>query len=129
MNRAVLKIDVRAYKGLLKEAMAAFSSDSAYCIAIVKAANNTSEKKFVWRAKSDIEASEKEAVAQCRELDNFKCEVLSPCGTGKCPFAQGDLVNVQVECRGLTFRPQLHNMGSYDLDEAVKILKQLRSSS
>lgn len=119
--------DLSAYSQVLSEALAAFGEDSSYAVSMARAANVTASKRSVFKVRNDLEEASAAAKSLCEKADPFKCQVLEPCGTGDCRFAKGEMRLLQIgDSRGLEFRPQLHCMGSYSLENAVKPLKELR---
>lgn len=115
------------YEGTVAEAIDAFATDPSYCIALMKSANSTANKRLTFEIRNDLEKAEAEAHKQCEAVEQFFCRAKSPCGTGDCKFAQGEMALAKVkDSRGLSFRPQLHSTGSYSLEDVVIPLRDIR---
>jgi hypothetical protein len=113
---------------LLADAMSAFSADHTYAASIAKAAVTIAAKKHAAALRTRLRQAAHQAVSQCDlERGKFNCFNESPCGTGDCRFAQGDLVFLgTVSHKGKQRRPANHRLGtSFSPDDALSELEQL----
>lgn len=119
--------NVEEYEDTVAEAIDAFAIDPSYAVAVMRSANSTANKRLTFEIRNDLEKAEAEAHKKCESSTPFFCRAKSPCGTGDCAFAQGEMAQARVkDSRGLSFRPQLHSLGSYSLEDVVIPLRDLR---
>jgi hypothetical protein len=92
---------------LLADALSAFSADHTYAAAMARAAVTIASKKYSAVLRVRVRQVAHQAVSQCDlHRGEFQCPNQSPCGTGDCRFAQGDLVLVtRPSFRGKMKRP------------------------
>lgn len=111
-------------------AMAAFSSDVSYAVAIVSAAVGIRKKRQIWQLKADTRQAEADARSLCEQAEPFVCMNQSPCGVGSCKFSTGEFTLLKVSrCKGDTPRPQRFvTGGSYSIDSVIVSLGELRAS-
>ncbi len=102
-------------------ALAAFGTDVSYAVAIARAADVIVAKRRAWVARRTLVAAEATARAECAEV-SFECHAMSPCGTGDCKFARGDLAALVAPAAGPVSRPQAVSTGGYDLQPAITAL-------
>lgn len=70
------------------DALAAFSSDERYAVAIARAATETRERAYVSGVRSSVRSAVTRAVAACGAAAGlFSCSAVTACGTGSCRFA------------------------------------------
>lgn len=131
MPRRSRLIDVAPFTALIGEALSAYASDSSYAVAMARQARTIQTKRAVWQLRSELKSAESEARKTCGSTEPFVCDTTSPCGTGDCRFASGDLVFLAVpEAPGKSIRPQPSSANqTYDLEAAVRPLQELRQSS
>lgn len=119
-----------ALSDLLSQALGAFTSDVSYAVAIARSAVTIESKRTMWKLRNELKESEQQARKMCSAGGSFFCVNPSPCGTGQCPFAQGDLSLLVVpRHKGTTRRPQPSMYDEYSIDRAVIPLRDLRAAS
>lgn len=118
-----------ALRQLLDDAMLAFSSDHAYAAAIARAAVGIAAKKHTALLRAQLRQAAHQAVSQCDlAAGTFRCDNASPCGTGDCRFAQGDLVFIETSSlKGKQTRPaNWPGAGAtFSSDDALPALEKL----
>lgn len=126
-TRQFQRSNVGEFDEVVEAAKEAFGTDPAYAIAVMRSANSTVSKRLTFEIKTDLERAEADAHRRCEAVPKFFCRAKAPCGTGDCRFAEGEMAQITVkDSRGLAFRPQLHSLGSYSLEDAVIPLRELR---
>jgi hypothetical protein len=122
--------EVASLSGTVLEAVRAFASDVSYAVSMSRAAVAIEKKREVWRARIELRTAEATARAQCAQAGGFFCVSQSPCGTGACPFASGDLRNLVLpKCSGSTPRPRASLYDDYSIECAVGPLRDLRAGA
>ena len=118
--------DVRA------QAIQAFGHDASYAVQMASQANTILTKRFVWKLRTELRTAEKKARTSCKESGSFVCRATTPCGTGACRFAEGDLAVLKVDdASGDPSRQQARpqkGSGPYDLETALPALRELRTA-
>lgn len=116
------------FGALLDRAVSAFAEDASYAVAIATEAISLAKRKATGSVRSDLRTAEKRARELCGQAGEFECYTQSPCGTGSCKFAQGDLTLLRVpHCVGKTARPQKDSTGgAYSIEHAVGPLGLMR---
>lgn len=100
-------IDVREYAPLVTEAKSAFNKDTSYFESMFISAFRSKLRFIKGLLRKELREAEVEARTQCVASDIRACYNVSPCGTGHCPFAKADLVNLRVQpIAGKINRPQ-----------------------
>lgn len=100
-------IDVSEFKSLVKEAEAAFSKDSTYFESMFTTVFKVKLRHVKASLRKELRIAEFDARKQCVASDIRACYNVSPCGTGRCPFAQNDLARLRVPDQpGKATRPQ-----------------------
>lgn len=128
MPRRSVEIDTDSFSDLVDEAGRAFGHDVLYAVSMLKAAQTIRRKRDIWQAKKDLREAEKQAVELCSKAGTFVCSNRTPCGTGSCKFASGDLALITIESvNGSVQRPQEWASGSYELSDALEELLKIRS--
>lgn len=124
-KRTTPTVDVSAFVDQVEIALAAFAADESYAVAMARAAVVIGRKRAVWQARRTLRAAEAHAKTECAEL-TFDCHAASPCGTGDCKFAEGELCAVEITAQpGTAVRPQRRSAGPYDREHAVTVLAQV----
>lgn len=125
------QIDTTPFAGVMAEALIAYQLDSGLAVAMCNSAVAIKSKRLSWACRSELRKAEAEAVAACRLLPTFTCSSPSPCGTGGCRWATGELALLSIPAKpGRGTRPQPHEFGpSYDVEHAVKALVAMREGS
>lgn len=116
--------DVRA------QATQAFGRDASYAAQMAVQANTIIGKRYVWMLRTELRKAEKKARTLCEKSGSFVCPASTPCGTGQCKFAEGDLTLIEVDDasgdpKRQQDRPQ-EGSGPYDLETALPMLGKLR---
>lgn len=125
-----LMVAVEPFAAVRDEALAAFGEDPAYAVSMAKQANTILNKRAVWALRMELREAESKARSLCRESGSFVCRATTPCGTGQCKFAEGDLTLLEMDnCSGEVMRPQKNPAGAYSLESALAPLKALRSGT
>lgn len=123
-------MDEVGFSTLAEGAMAAFSSDVSYAVAVVSAAVGIMKKRQIWQLKADTRQAEANARGLCEQAEPFVCMNQSPCGIGSCKFSTGEFTLLKVsKCRGDTPRPQRFvTGGNYSIEPVIVSLGELRAS-
>lgn len=79
---------------LIAESYEAFCSDVTYLVDMLSKSNAAHERHLTKWAAALIAREEERARELCSGCEPFDCPVKSPCGTGDCPFARGDLIQI-----------------------------------
>jgi hypothetical protein len=87
------------------------------------------KKRNVWALRIELRGAEAKARKLCAKAGVVFCMNASPCGTGACPFAQGDLALLQLEASlaPKVGRPAASEYPDYNLEDAVRPLQALRA--
>ncbi len=110
-------------------ALRAFAADVSYAAQMARSAVTITRKRAVWQARKDARAAEHAAHTECSAAAPFTCTAVSPCGTGDCKYAHGEMTMLDIPAQpGPTSRPQADNTGRYTIEAAVTPLVQLRTS-
>ena len=121
---------VTPFADIRAQALAAFGQDPSYAVSMARQANTILNKRDVWKYRTELRKAEKKARKLCTEAGAFICQATTPCGTGQCKFAEGDLTLLEVDdSSGSTERPKPSNAGPYDLEAALPALRELRLSA
>lgn len=108
----------------------AIGEDVSYAVLMARAAVTIDRKRAAWQVRKDLREAEQRAHTECRRTPQFTCRTASPCGTGDCKFALGDMALLDVpDCDGRSERPQHNVHGPYSIDAAVAPLLELRNSA
>lgn len=122
--------DVTRFAAEVATAYAAFAQDVSYAVAMANSAVTIERKRGVWQARRDVKEAEAAAHRLCRDARPFTCLATSPCGTGDCKFAAGEMTVLDVaHCPGGTARPQASNPWPYTIEAAVKPLARHRAGT
>jgi len=122
-------VDVSHFATDIDNALRAFTDDVTYAVAMARSAVTIVRKRGVWQARRDARAAESAAHAECRNAKPFTCLALSPCGTGDCKYAQGEMTLLDIpDADGPTARPQASRAGRYSIESVVEPLIALRAS-
>jgi len=123
-------VEVEPFAAVRNQALMAFGEDPAYAVSMAKQANTILNKRAVWQLRLELREAEAKARTLCNASGSFVCRATTPCGTGDCKFAVGDLTLLEVDDpTGDTRRPQRSQAGPYSLESALPSLKALRSSA
>lgn len=124
------QIDVDRFEPVMAESRIAFAIDSAYAVAMCHAASQILYKRRLWVVRKELRAASAAAVEACA-TQSFTCATASPCGTGSCRWATGDLALLDLPERpGKSARPQPRpGHSSYDIEHAHRPLLALRDGS
>lgn len=124
------EIDCLVFVGLVDEALRAFETDPEYATKMARRASTIQGKRKVWSIRTELRQVERVARVKCIDAHVFYCTVQGPCGTGQCPFAEGDFADVHIPAvdNGKVKRPVLGDFPTYDIESAVGPLQQLRAS-
>lgn len=122
-------IDTSKFEGVMAEAMKAYSLDPDLACQMARNASAILRKRLSWTCRSELRRAEAEAVAACRMQPTFTCTNPSPCGTGGCRWATGDLALLDLpEVPGKSQRPQPRDgHATFDVEQALKPLLELRA--
>jgi len=72
----------------LEDALAAFTSDERYAVAVARAATDARERAYAAGVRSAVRSAVTRAVAACGAVAGlFSCSAATACGTGACRFA------------------------------------------
>lgn len=113
--------------GVVEDAFSAFGLDSSYTISMARHAASIQSKRTVWSTRLELRAAAKVAARMCTSSPAAYCVNPSPCGTGQCPFAVGDLADIQVgESEGLLDRPAPSDFPTFNVDIMIRPLLALR---
>lgn len=127
-TRRKRSVDVGSFAHEIEAALTVFTVDVSYAVSMARAAVTIETKRQSWLARKELRAAEAAAHAECAQ-HVFECHAESPCGTGDCKFAQGEMALIRTGVTsGCTSRPQTSNCGPYALDAAVPALLAQRSS-
>lgn len=130
MTRKTRTIDVSGFADAVTAAAAAFEEDVSYAVDMMQKARGIKHKREVCTLRKELRKAEEAARTQCIEEPPFWCRTQSPCGTGSCFFAQGDLVFLEVPAKpGDQQRPQQSLAPTYRLETAVGPLYELRKAA
>jgi hypothetical protein len=130
MTRKPRTLDVSRYTDLVAAAASAFEEDVSYAVAMMQKARGIKHKREICALRKELRKAEEAAQAQCAEEPPFWCRTQSPCGTGSCLFAQGDLAFLEVPAKpGNQRRPQQSLAPTYRLETAVGPLYELRKAA
>lgn len=122
-------VDVDRFAADVSAAIAAFAVDVSYAVAMARAAVTITRKRAVWQARRDALDAEAAAREHCADAEPFTCHTISPCGTGDCKYAGGEMTLLDLDAaHGPGVRPQHRNAGSYNIEAAVLPLVALRMS-
>ncbi len=145
--RQRVPIDTARFATDVETAYLAFGTDASYAAAMARNAVTIQRKRNVWQARRDqvsvfdgagpdwqarrdIRAAEQGARELCEDAEPFRCTTISPCGTGDCKFAAGEMALLDVgDRRGPVERPQPSNRHRYTLEAAVVALTRHRGSA
>lgn len=118
------------YEELIGPALEAFASDYSYAAAMARTAVGLRYKHAVWDARVELRQASAAAVRECSSHDGeFMCMVESPCGTGKCRYAHGDLIQLSDPSHvGKSARPRNHADQSFDVEVSVRPLQSMRAT-
>lgn len=113
--------------GVVEDAFSAFGLDSSYTISMARHAASIQSKRLVWATRLELRAAAKGAARICASAATAYCVNPGPCGTGQCPFASGDLSDIQVdEAPGLLDRPAPSDFPTFNVDTMIRPLLALR---
>lgn len=119
-----------ALEQLLGDAMDAFAADHTYAAAMARAAVNIAAKHHSVVLRAELRQAAHQAVSACdARKGEFLCTNPTPCGTGFCRFASGDLALITaISVHGRQIRPANHALGlpAYSSEDALAQLEQLR---
>lgn len=106
----------------------AYATDCGYAVSMCQAASGILWKRDLWARRKELRAASAAAVEACSR-ESLPCEATSPCGTGSCRHAAGDLVLLSLpEVPGKSQRPQpRHGHGTFDVEQGVRPLMELRA--
>ena len=125
----VVEVDCSRFDGLVKDGMRAFLSDSVYATTMAARAVSIVSKRSIWALRMELREAETRAQKQCAVDGVYFCMNQSPCGTGQCPFAVGDLAALNIAAlEGRADRPVRSAYPSYSLEGAIPVLAGLRAS-
>ncbi len=120
-------VDPDTFAAVVEQALAAFTVDVSYAVAMARAAVVISTKRRVWSARRELREAEARAHAECVATGPFDCHAQSPCGVGDCKFARGEHAAITAPAApGTTVRPQ-RGAGTYSLEPAVTALADRRA--
>lgn len=128
MPRRTRHIDCTPFSGVVQEALHAFSEDMSYAVQMARHATTIHHKREVWAIRLELRRAESEAQALCSQVPYAYCVNQSPCGTGECAFATGDLAELDIREVGPGKRPHASDYPSYSLEAAVRPLQELRAA-
>jgi hypothetical protein len=115
---------------LLDDALAAFAVDHTYAAAMARSAVGFAAKRHSAALRTQLRQAAHQAVSECEaRRGEFACENRTPCGTGACKFAQGDLALITVESlNGRQERPANSVLAGrpFSSDDALASLEALR---
>jgi hypothetical protein len=131
VTRRSRSIDTQPFSGVMAEALTAYAQDPAYAVAMTKQASTIQNKRDVWAIRTELRRAEETARTACAaSSESFTCKVTSPCGTGNCRFATGDLRRLDIPATpGRTERPDGRHASPYSIEAAVQPLRMLRGTS
>lgn len=145
--RQRVPIDTQRFTAELESAYVAFGADASYAAAMARNAVTIQRKRSVWQARRDqktildeagptwqarrdIVLAEQVARELCEDAAPFRCTTISPCGTGDCKFAAGEMALLDIpDRRGPCQRPQTSNRHRYTTEAAVAALSAHRGSA
>lgn len=121
------EIDCSQFEQLVEEGLRAFLTDSVYATTMAGRAVSIVSKRTIWALRMELRNAESKAQKRCCEAGVYFCTNQGPCGTGQCPFAEGDLTQLVLpSLEGKTNRPVRSAYPSYSLEEAIPLLAELR---
>lgn len=91
-----VSIDVSQFTGLVDKAIEAYRSDFTYFEMIIRSGFKNRRKSIEADYLKELRHAEVYARKSCVASNIIACYNVSPCGTGQCPFAQGDLKNLHI---------------------------------
>lgn len=87
----------RELSHIVSNAKKAFKEDSSYVVAMLNQAVNIQNKRDNYKIRTELREVEQVAREKCSSSPAFSCKVLSPCGTGRCVFAEKQYQSLKVE--------------------------------
>lgn len=122
-------IETDQFAELVADSERAFLADSSYSAKMATQATTIQNKRDIWALRIELRSAETRARKLCERAGVVFCMNASPCGTGSCPFAQGDLALLQLEAslKPKADRPAGSEYPEYNLEDAVRPLQTLRS--
>lgn len=122
--------DFTEFDDVVAEALAAFRNDSAYAVAMARQGSEIIAKRKVWTLRKELRSAEDVARGLCVVSEIAVCGVASPCGTGDCPFARGDLRELRptpTKSGKSVARPVPSAVEQYNIETVIKQLVTLRT--